>query len=147
MRWPNRHPHVLTPGMRRAQAAMAGFLPLVDWARFGRRNLNAEIELDDPAIAAFGCGDARQAVLWLLRRGPFAEDRRLDATVAGPVALRVPGLAPGRYRVTPWDTRAGRAEPARSAAATGNGVLALSLPRLGPDLALAVAPWPGSDMD
>ena len=31
MRWPNRHPHVLTAGMRRAQRALAGFLPLVDW--------------------------------------------------------------------------------------------------------------------
>jgi mannan endo-1,4-beta-mannosidase len=139
MRWPNRHPHVLTPGMRAAQAAMAGFLPLVGWSRFARRNLNAEIAAEAPDVAAFGCGDARQAVAWLLRRGPLLPDGRLDPAVEGPVALRIPGLAPGRYRVTPWDTREGRAEPALEAAATGNGVLALRLPRLGADLALAIA--------
>ena len=30
MRWPNRSPHRLTPGIRRAQAALAGFLPHID---------------------------------------------------------------------------------------------------------------------
>jgi mannan endo-1,4-beta-mannosidase len=43
MRWPNRRPHTLTPGMRRAQRAMSAFLPLVDWTRFRRVNLNAEV--------------------------------------------------------------------------------------------------------
>jgi hypothetical protein len=140
MRWPNRHPHVLTAGMRRAQAALAGFLPLLDWSRFARRNLNAEIAVETPGIAAFGCGDARQAVVWLLRRGPFLPDGRLDPATEGVAAIRVPGLAPGRYRASPWDTKEGRALPAMEAAATGNGVLALTLPRLGPDLALALAP-------
>jgi mannan endo-1,4-beta-mannosidase len=139
MRWPNRHPHVLTPGMRRAQAAMAGFLGLVDWTRLARRNLNAEIAVEAPDVAAFGCGDARQAVVWLLRRRPLLADGRLDPAATGAVALRIPGLAPGRYRVTPWDTLDGRALPTLQAAATGNGVLALDLPRVGPDLALAVA--------
>src|SRR3712207_8786775 len=37
MRWPNRRPHVLTEGMRKAQHALAGFLPLIDWAHFRRR--------------------------------------------------------------------------------------------------------------
>ena len=36
MRWPYRHPHVLTPGMREAQAALSAFLPFVDWASFRR---------------------------------------------------------------------------------------------------------------
>src|SRR5579875_778871 len=52
LRWPNRSPHILTPGMRRAQAALARFLPLVDWPGFRRRNLSDEITLDDPTIAA-----------------------------------------------------------------------------------------------
>ncbi|WP_292496125.1 hypothetical protein, partial [Mesorhizobium sp.] len=39
MRWPNRTPHVLTPGMRRAQRSLAGFLPLIDWRRFRRVHL------------------------------------------------------------------------------------------------------------
>src|SRR5207237_1345122 len=41
MRWPNRRPHTLTPGMRRAQAALSRFLPLIDWTHFRRRNLNS----------------------------------------------------------------------------------------------------------
>lgn len=139
MRWPNRHPHVLTPGMRRAQAAMAGFLPLMEWRRFARQNLSALIEVPD-RIAAFACGDARQAVVWLLRRGPLLPDGRLDPDVSAEAELRVPGLAPGRYRVTPWDTVAGRCGAGWTAAATGNGVLATRIPRLGPDLALAIVP-------
>jgi mannan endo-1,4-beta-mannosidase len=140
MRWPNRHPHVLTPGMRRAQAAMAGFMGLLDWSCFARRNLSAELATDDPSVLAFGCGDARQALAWLLRQGPLLGDGRLDPAAAGPVELRIPGLAPGRYRATPWDTRAGRAGASFLATATGNGVLALRLSAVGPDLAVAVVP-------
>ena len=55
MRWPNRHPHVLTDGMRRAQLSLSRFLPLVDWLSFGRRILNGELHADGP-----GCG-----VLWV----------------------------------------------------------------------------------
>jgi mannan endo-1,4-beta-mannosidase len=142
MRWPNRHPHALTPGMRRAQRALAGFLPLVDWGRFRRRNLNEEIETDDPgAVAAFGCGDAGQAVVWLLRRGPFEPDGRLAPTQgSGPVSLHVPGLAPGAYRVVLWDTVEGRERGRVAAAATRNRGLAATLPTLGTDLALAIRP-------
>lgn len=138
MRWPNRHPHVLTPGMRRAQRALAGFLPLVDWGRFHRRNLNKEIEVDANGVAAFGCGDSGQAVVWLLRRGPFEPDGRLHPTRGGPVSLRVPGLTPGDYRVVLWDTLQGRERGQIAAASTGNGVLATTLPWLGADLAFAV---------
>lgn len=138
MRWPNRSPHVLTPGMREAQRGLSAFLPLVDWTRLRRRNLNREIALDTPGIAAFGCGDAEQAVVWLLRRGPFAPDGRLDRAAGGPASLRIPGLAPGRCRVTAFDTARGQVAAAFGATATGNGVLALDLPRLGPDLALAI---------
>ncbi|MGG5810310.1 hypothetical protein [Falsiroseomonas sp. CW058] len=137
MRWPNRHPHVLTGGMRRAQRAMAGFLPLLEWSRLRRRNLNEEIEVTTPGIAAFGCGDAEQAVVWLLRRGPFAPDGRLDPAVAGPVELRVPGLAPGSWSVACWDTREGREVARITATATGNGVAAVTLPAMGGDMALA----------
>lgn len=147
MRWPNRHPHVLTTGMRRAQRAMAAFLPLLDWQCFRRRNLTDEIDVSAPDVAALGCGDARQALVWLLRRGPLLPDGRLDPRRTGPVSLRVPGLAPGRYRVTPFDTREGRAGAPAHAEATGNGVLATALPLLGPDLALAIVAAPGGRGD
>ena len=37
MRWPNRHPHILTPGMRQAAGVMADFATLIDWRRLRRR--------------------------------------------------------------------------------------------------------------
>lgn len=137
MRWPNRHPHVLTSGMRRAQRAMADFLPLIDWPAFRRRNLNEEIAVETPDVAAFGCGDSRQALVWLLRRGPFAPDGRL-APVEGAMTIRVPGLTPGACRVAAWNTATGVEVGQMPAKATGNGVLALTLPRVAGDLALAI---------
>ena len=62
MRWPNRHPHVLTPGMRKAQWALSRFLPLIDWTRFARRNLSAEMRCEDAGVALAGCGDEAQAL-------------------------------------------------------------------------------------
>ncbi len=110
MRWPNRRPHVLTPGMRRAQAGLAGFTPLIDWARFDRRNLNEEVRVSARTFAVFACGSEDQAVVWLLRRGALARDGRVR-TDAPPVAaeVRVPGLGDGAYRVTGWNTAEGRA--------------------------------------
>ncbi|WP_426956567.1 hypothetical protein [Muricoccus radiodurans] len=137
MRWPNRNPHQLTPGMRRAQRAMSDFLPLVAWGRFHRRNLNEEAEVDDPEVALFACGDADQAVGWLLRRAPLRADGRVDDSRAGPVTLRIPGLALGPRRVTLWDTRVGREAGRLDATVEGNGWLSVTLP-LGPDLAVAV---------
>jgi mannan endo-1,4-beta-mannosidase len=108
MRWPNRHPHTLTKGMRAAQSALARFLPLVDWQRFRRRNLNDEIGLSDPALAAFACGDEEQVIAWLLRTDEVGRDGTLRKDVEPrPVRPDVPGLRPGRYRVTTWDTVSG----------------------------------------
>ncbi|WP_374472414.1 hypothetical protein [Phenylobacterium sp.] len=138
MRWPNRNPHTLTPGMRRAQAAMAGFLPLIDWPRFQRRNLNAEIVTGQRQVAAFGCGDERQAVVWLMRRAPRAQAGMLDRSAAPVRALvRVPGLAPGRYRVTAWDTVAGEVTGVVEAQAFGDA-LRFEAPAFVGDIALAV---------
>src|SRR5205085_9840294 len=60
MRWPNRHPHHLTAGMHAAQQALARFTPLVDWRRFGRRNLNAEVVVSSPDVRAFCSADGTQ---------------------------------------------------------------------------------------
>ena len=47
MRWPNRHPHSLTAGMRVAQHALTTFLQTADiaWHTFARRNLSSDIVL------------------------------------------------------------------------------------------------------
>jgi hypothetical protein len=139
MRWPNRHPHVLTKGMRRAQAAMAGFLPLIDWARFRRVNLNAEIEVSTPAVAAFGCADEAQAVIWLVRRDTIGADGMLDRGAAPiGVRVRIPGLAPRPARAVLWDTTAGAQCGVIGAVPSPDGVIVVQIPALATDLALAV---------
>jgi mannan endo-1,4-beta-mannosidase len=124
--------------MRKAQAALAGFLPLIDWSRFRRATLNDAIRVARPEIAAFGCGDDAQAVVWLLRKDVTGAEGTLrrDAAPVAPDVL-VPGLAPGRYRVRAWDTLAG-AERGSQEVDCGSGALALQPPPFATDLALAI---------
>ena len=138
MRWPNRNPHVLTRGMRAAQKAMSGFLPLIDWRSFRRRNLNDELKTLPSHVATFGCGDDRQAIVWLLRRDTVGENGRLrpDAPPRSTI-VRLPGLAPGTYRITAWDTGAGRAVAVFTADAAGRA-LSFETPPFTTDLALAI---------
>jgi mannan endo-1,4-beta-mannosidase len=108
MRWPNRTPHSLTPGMRVAQRGLARFLPLIDWPRFNRRNWNEEVTVSVPALKTVACGDSEQALLWLLRSDQIGRDGRLRRDVE-PVAATVtlPELRAGTYRVTAWNTAEG----------------------------------------
>ncbi len=107
MRWPNRHPHVLTPGMRTAQASLSRFLPLIEWTRFRRRNLNEEIGLSERGVAAFACGDDRQAIVWLLRTNSL-DVRGKITPKAKSVQVSVPGLDRGCFRIVIFDTITGR---------------------------------------
>ncbi|MDB5570737.1 MAG: hypothetical protein JWN93_1920 [Hyphomicrobiales bacterium] len=139
MRWPNRHPHVLTPGMRKAQRALADFLPLIDWGGFARACLNGRVEASCGDVASFGCGSETQAVVWLLRTDAMTHDGRCDAASA-PVHLivGVPGLAPGAYRVVAWDTRDGRAVAEFDSTSAPGDLLRFPC-TLRSDLALAIA--------
>ena len=149
MRWPNRSPHVLTPGMREAQAGLSRFLPLLDWPRFRRRNANAEIRASGTPVHVFGCADGQQAAIWLLRpvlgeavafRGRAL--RRAEQGGESAVGLTVPGLAPGSYEAVLWDTRRG-VEAGRVSATAGGEGLQLSVRFEGADLALAIRPKQG----
>lgn len=135
MRWPNRHPHRLTPGMRRAQRALAGFLPLIDWRRFRRRPL--EITAADPGLQTFACGDGRQAVLYLLHADRLTPEGML-AREAPPrdARLALSEMPPGRYMVAHWDSTAGRLLEASTLAHPG-GPLRLRTAPFRTDLALA----------
>ncbi len=141
MRWPNRHPHRLTDGMRRAQKALAGFVGLIDWPRFRRVNLNEEVTVSLPAVRVFACGDERQALVWLLRGDTITREGMVDRTAraAGP-RLTIPGLAPGRYRITPYDTEDGTRRDALVASAEAGTGLVFEAPPFAADLALAIAP-------
>ena len=58
MRWPNRQPHSLTPGMRHAQGVMAEFSRLIDWPNFASRNDVPGASQERPEeLVAFGCSD------------------------------------------------------------------------------------------
>lgn len=140
MRWPNRHPHKLTQGMRQAQKALAAFAGEIDWTRFDRVNLNEEVEILPRNIASFACGDAWQAVVWLLRRDTLNGSGMLDRQ-AEPLAakIRVPGLESAPYRIAPYDTLTGRfGEPFQ--AVSQDGVLSFAAPPFAADLALAIRP-------
>ena len=108
MRWPYRHPHALTEGMRNAQLALAGFLPLISWNQFDRVNLNEEIKLGDPGLTVFACGDKEQTLIWLLRTNAKGKNKMLrkDAR-AEAFEICIPLLQPGKYNVTLWDTLSG----------------------------------------
>ncbi len=148
MRWPNRTPHVLTPGMRLAQRAMAAFMPLIAWERFDRRSLGPEIVLrrtdeastsaavGDDVVARFASASRDQAVVYLLARDRFGADGRVRRD-AEPVRLTVaiPGLETGRYRVTGWCTLTGRPVSDEISDRREGGFV---LPPLAADLAVAI---------
>ncbi len=106
MRWPNRNPHCLTPGMRKAQKALSEFLPLIDWTRFQRSNWNGDVRIlsEEPCVA-FGCGDEWQAIVWILRTGITRRDGMLDRD-ARPIAVEfaVPWNGSASMRTPPFVT-------------------------------------------
>ncbi len=116
MRWPNRKVHSLTPGMHLAQRGLAAFLPCIDWGRFRRVNITADLCISGETgevvqtgqLARFGCASADQALVYLLRRDTLLPNGQLDRH-ASPIPLRlsVPSLAPGTYTLTAWDTLRG----------------------------------------
>lgn len=104
MRWPNRTPHILTEGMRAAQAALSRFLPLIDWTRFYRRPLILSLP---EGIAGFGCGDADQAIVWLIRTNECDVRGMMAPKGERVLEFRLPGIG-GAIEVTSFDTLAGR---------------------------------------
>lgn len=145
MRWPNRRVHSLTAGMRVAQRGMARFMPLIDWREFRRVNVTDEMCLRDgrgrvvglKQVARFGCATSDQAVVYLLRRDAARRKALLDRSLAPlEMSLKLPGLAPGRYSISAWDTVAGELV---SASVQELGMdSAMALPPLTADVALAV---------
>lgn len=137
MRWPNRHPHVLTVGMRRAQLALATMLPLLDWSRFSRRNLNDELSVSNDRVARFACGDGSQALIWLLRTDILTRAGVMDRS-ATPilVSIAVPALADGQYSVCQVNTGTGIAGEQLEAGSIG-GMLSFDV-MIGNDIAIII---------
>ncbi|MGV3585681.1 MAG: hypothetical protein ACO1OF_01665 [Adhaeribacter sp.] len=138
MRWPNRHPHVLTPGMRVAQQNMAKFLNYINWVNFKRRNLNHEIQVSSPNFAVFGCGDAQQVVLWLLRKDKLKNGLVVKSAHPDKVTVTIPDLEAGHYTVYFWDTVTGTELKQEQVENKIAGCLFLEGVEVGTDVALAV---------
>ena len=109
MRWPNRHPHTLTPGMRQAQGVMADFARLIDWRNFAARNVSEEVRASPEELLAYACGDDRQAVVWVLRdRDSLEGEGELPfRPLLTEAALELPPLEPGTYLATCMETHNG----------------------------------------
>jgi hypothetical protein len=138
MRWPNRHPHVLTTGMREAQHVLAQFLPLIDWTEFRRRNISAALKCDDAGVAVVGCGDDAQALAWLVRTDSLSrEGTMVTKEAAVPATLSVPGLKDGAYSVISYDTRDGTAL-SHSEATSAAGTLRAMIGPVRSDMAVAI---------
>lgn len=139
MRWPNRHPHVLTAGMRVAQRGLANFLPQLDWAHFHRRNWHDAMTIAHPSLAGFACGDDRQGLVYLLRQDSLRPDGTLDPDAAPlTTTLRLPMGQPGHYQITAWDTRSGAACAQFVMQHAGGDELCVEPPPISTDLALAI---------
>jgi mannan endo-1,4-beta-mannosidase len=128
MRWPNRHPHVLTQGMYDAQRLLSEFLPSIDWRHFGRTPLDARLTVHDFKGFAVGCGDDTQALVCLM-----PDQRACGAAVA----LEIAGLRPGVYGVTQFNPLTGESETGQLQT-TLNGDLAVLVSSGAKDIVLAV---------
>ena len=119
---------------------MASFAAEIEWSRFKRVNLNEEVRIAKGKAEFFACGDARQALLWLLRSDVIGKTGTLQRN-AEPVTvdLEVPGLESGRYEVVSYDTGTG-AYVQRNETWANDGRLAISTPPFAADLAIAVKP-------
>ena len=139
MRWPNRNPHRLTAGMRRAQKALADFLPLLDWRRFRRQVLGKRLSVSGSGLASLGCGDHGQAVIWQLRTDAIGSDGLLRAN-ATPRSVRVSvsGMEAGMWLVTPYHTGTGRALETAQVRSGADRSLTFSTPPIATDLAFAL---------
>lgn len=148
MRWPARHPHMLTSGMKGALQSLASFIDLFEWQHFAHRDRVAEISVAGASgsrskksgMHVFGCGDERQMIVWLLRdrprRHPADPARVCEPLRDVPLMLR--NLAPGGYCVHEWSTREGCLIGSLRAEVKEAGVLQVVLPVVENDLALAV---------
>ncbi|QEH35513.1 hypothetical protein OJF2_40650 [Aquisphaera giovannonii] len=141
MRWPNRHPHSLTPGMRHAQGVMAEFAGRIDWPAFASRNVTAELKARPEEVAVHGCSDGRQAVIWAIRsEGSAGPDGDLCfRPLLEGASVELPGMEPGAYRVDHVETANGHGLAA-AVVECRSGPLTLDLPPFRHDVAIAVRP-------
>ena len=139
MRWPNRHPHCLTHGMRRAQKHLAEFSHLLDWKNFRRKNKNEEVKADHSGLSVFACADERQALVWLLRNDTIQKKIGTLHPQAEPVdtQLTIPDMEEGDYSVITFNTGEGIVTSERTFSCPG-GNLFIPVEDIVTDVAIAI---------
>jgi mannan endo-1,4-beta-mannosidase len=141
MRWPNRHPHSLTPGMRHAQGVMAHLARLINWRNFAARNGSDEVRVSPEDLLVYACRDDRQAVAWVLRDREALEcegDLPFRPLLTD-AAVELPPPASGTYLATCVDTHNGHTL-AETLISSGAGPMRLDLPPFRHDIAIAIRP-------
>jgi mannan endo-1,4-beta-mannosidase len=139
MRWPYRHPHVLTSGMRLAQKSMAAFCRLIDWKTFNRVNIAKSVKVSQKNVHVFACGDAGQAIIWLLRTDTINAMGMTDAQ-ASPIEtlLQIP-LSKGCYRAVWWHTLKCSIQTTSMGQTNAKGLLTIKIEGLISDMAIVIS--------
>ncbi len=152
MRWPFRNPHCLTPGMHSVQQGMARFVGGcgLDWLHFSPQPMGEALRvsragpLEPLPVIPFGCSDARQALIWLLRDKRAAQQGAEDAALSS-CDLFIPDMQPGSYKIEFWETYAGSKLGETGLDAQAGADLQVHLPDFSTDLAIVVVPVTNRD--
>lgn len=141
MRWPARHPHLTTAGMRRAYHSLARFSELVDWRTFTPHDARADVEVNLPGIHLFAVGSNEQIVAYLLREVPKGfKGGTLPASREPMCSMRMTlrGLTPGQCIVHVWDPGTGKPVAQGEYTVGNDSAVSVPLPPMRTDLALAL---------
>ncbi len=139
MRWPARHPHVLTEATQAEFASLARFCGEIGWLSFAPRDWRGNLAVSGPQgrqFHRFAVGDGRQLLVFLLRRAPRGHRGPLPPLAPlEDVEMTVRGLEAGNWRVTFFDPRLGQVVERREVAIQTR--LNLALPPWEQSLAIA----------
>jgi hypothetical protein len=139
-RWPYRHPHTLTKGMRNAQQVLAAFTQLVDWKSFSRKNLDAQVKISPAIFKGFACGNFTKAILWLLRTDAISPEGILNPNAwPQPVKIRIAGMEAGLYSVIVWNTLTGEHQTMEPITLLPSATLIIHLPTVISDVAMLIS--------
>jgi hypothetical protein len=141
MRWPARHPHVLTTGTRRSIGAMAAFVKQLEWRCFAPRDAVADVEIGTPGFEVFACRDDQQAIVWLLRQAPAGTVESCRSAIRSTMCgSKCAAWCRASTRCSCGTRAHGRSFENLRGLADNQRNLHFTLPELKNDLALAIRP-------
>jgi mannan endo-1,4-beta-mannosidase len=144
MRWPARHPHLLTRGMMRNIGNMSAFARQFGWRDFAPRDATEDIEIlprkHAKQVLVFAVRDDKRALLWLLRDVPKRHRGMMpQREPLRDVEVVVRGLVPNEYSMLRWNTRDADDAREENISASADGCRFL-IEELADDIAIAIQP-------